>query len=87
MKKQAFNLDWTCNGQPVTLPHDAMIHGQRRSDAPFGSANPHTGERFDSDSYTTYYGRAMAVMRAGKAGKLVIHVRGGRDACAEVTIK
>ena len=53
----------------------------------FGSANPRTEERFDSGSYTTYYGRAMAVVRAGKTGKLVIHVKGGKNASAEVTIK
>ncbi len=31
----------------------------------FGSASPRTGERYDSGSFTTYYGRAMAVVRAG----------------------
>ena len=38
MKKQPFNSNWVCNGLPVTLPHDAMIHGERRPDAPSGSA-------------------------------------------------
>ena len=33
MKKTAFNNDWFMNGQVVTLPHDAMIHGERRADA------------------------------------------------------
>ena len=37
----------------------------------FGSANPRTEERYDSGSFTTYYGRAMAVIRA-KAGKQVV---------------
>lgn len=31
----------------------------------FGSANPRTEERFDQGSYTTYYGKALAVIRAG----------------------
>ena len=31
----------------------------------FGSANPRTEERFDAGSYTTYYGKALAVVRAG----------------------
>ena len=30
----------------------------------FGSANPRTEERFDSGSYTTYYGKALAVVQA-----------------------
>ena len=38
MKKLAFNDNWLCNGQPVTLPHDAMIHQKRRADAASGSA-------------------------------------------------
>ncbi len=38
MKKTAFNDNWTCNGQPVTLPHDAMIREPRRADAKSGSA-------------------------------------------------
>lgn len=39
MKKQSFNTGWTCNGKPVTLPHDAMIHEQRTADAVGGSAH------------------------------------------------
>ncbi len=38
MKKQSFCKNWLCNGSPVTLPHDAMLHTQRRADAPSGSA-------------------------------------------------
>jgi len=37
----------------------------------FGSANPCTEERFDSGSYTTYYGRALAVVRAGLEAETV----------------
>ena len=29
MKKESFNKDWTCNGKPVTLPHDAQITEKR----------------------------------------------------------
>ncbi|MDE7244637.1 MAG: glycoside hydrolase family 2 protein, partial [Oscillospiraceae bacterium] len=36
----------------------------------FGSANPCTEERYDSGSFTTYYGHALAVARAGQAGTL-----------------
>ena len=45
----------------------------------FGSANPRTEERFDSGSYTTFYGRAMAVVRAGQGGSVTVKVSGGKD--------
>ena len=38
MKKLNFNLDWTCIGKAVQLPHDAMIHETRKADNPSGSA-------------------------------------------------
>lgn len=38
MKKKNFNSDWFCNGNAVTLPHDAMIHELRKADNPSGSA-------------------------------------------------
>ena len=44
----------------------------------FGSANPRTEERFDSGSYMTYYGRAMAVVRAGNTGSVTVKVSGGK---------
>ena len=39
MQRQPFNENWTCNGQPVALPHDAMLKAGRDSKAPGGSAN------------------------------------------------
>ena len=41
-----------------------------------GSANPRTEERFDAGSYTTYYGRALAVVRAGATGQMKITANG-----------
>ena len=38
MKKIAFNTGWSCNGAPVTLPHDAMIHQTRVPGHTSGSA-------------------------------------------------
>ena len=38
MKKNAFNTGWSCNGAPVTLPHDAMIHQARVPGHASGSA-------------------------------------------------
>lgn len=43
----------------------------------FGSANPRTEERFDDNKYTTYYGRAQAVVRGSDMGDLIVHVSGG----------
>ena len=40
----------------------------------FGSANPRTEERFDAGEYTTYYGRALAVVRAGQSGSVNVTV-------------
>ncbi len=49
----------------------------------FGSANPRTEETFDSFTYTTYYGKALAAVRAGKKGSMQIKVN---DASAEICI-
>ena len=38
MKKTCFNLNWMCNGNSVTLPHDAMIHEKRVPGHASGSA-------------------------------------------------
>ena len=45
----------------------------------FGSANPRTEERFDSGSYTTYYGKTMAVVRAGNTGSVTVNVSSGNS--------
>jgi hypothetical protein len=42
----------------------------------FGSANPRTEENYLEGSFTTYYGRALAVVRAAQSGTLTITVRG-----------
>ena len=42
----------------------------------FGSANPRTEESFNSGTYTTYYGKAQAVVRANNAGTLIINISG-----------
>lgn len=45
----------------------------------FGSANPCTEEQYQSGSFTTYYGRALAVVRAGDRGQVKITADDGRD--------
>ncbi len=42
----------------------------------FGSANPCTDESFNSGLYTTYFGRAMAVITADRPGTMRIRVSG-----------
>ena len=40
----------------------------------FGSARPRTEERFTTGSYTSYYGRAQAIVRAGAEGRVRLTV-------------
>ena len=54
----------------------------------FGSANPCTKERYHTGIFTTYYGRALAVVRAGQEGEVVVRVRdkNGEKASAKIEI-
>lgn len=38
----------------------------------FGSANPRTEESYVSGEFTTYYGQAQAIVKAGESGKLAL---------------
>ena len=49
----------------------------------FGSANPRTEERFDAGKYTTYYGKALAVVRMG-AGDLKVTASDGKMSASAV---
>lgn len=54
----------------------------------FGSANPRTEERFDAANYTSCYGRALAVVRADRAGRVTVSVTDGKQTgTAEITVK
>jgi hypothetical protein len=53
----------------------------------FGSANPRTEERYDAGTFTTYYGRALAIVRAGESGTVRITATGGEKAEAEIPVK
>ena len=54
----------------------------------FGSANPCTEEQYNTGSFTTYYGRALAVVRAGEAGTMKLTATDGRlSGEAEITVK
>ncbi len=43
----------------------------------FGSANPCTEEQYHTGSFTTYYGRALAVVRAGESGAIKVAAADG----------
>lgn len=53
----------------------------------FGSANPRTRERYDSGSFATYYGRALAVVRGTKKGALKLKVNGEGMETAEAVVE
>ncbi len=44
----------------------------------FGSANPCTEEQYHTGSFTTYYGRSLAIVRAGEAGTLTLSASDGK---------
>lgn len=43
----------------------------------FGSANPCTEEQYHTGSFTTYHGRALAIVRAGESGNLTVTAMDG----------
>lgn len=53
----------------------------------FGSANPCTKERYDAGSFTTYYGRSLAVVRAAAPGNLEVTISGENLVMEKVKIK
>lgn len=54
----------------------------------FGSARPNMAETFVSDAHTTYYGKALAVIRAGyDAGQIRVTVSGEGLETKELTIE
>lgn len=53
----------------------------------FGSANPCTEENFLSGTYSTYYGRAQAVIRVENENELAIKVRDGNSIVEKIFVK
>ena len=52
-----------------------------------GSARPHMAENFYSDTHTTYYGKALAVIRAGyEPGEIKVRVSGDGMETKEISI-
>jgi hypothetical protein len=54
----------------------------------FGSANPRTTESYVNSSFTTYYGKAQAALKADKAGTIRITVNGSglKPSFAEISV-
>jgi hypothetical protein len=53
----------------------------------FGSANPCTEEQYHTGTFTTYYGRALAIVRAGEPGTLQVTIAdGSKQSAAQVEI-
>lgn len=53
----------------------------------FGSANPRTEERFSTGAYTSYYGKALAVVRCGEGGTVTVSASDGcMTASAQIEI-
>ena len=58
--------------------------------AGFGSANPVTDENYQSGWFTSYHGRALAVIRSGYAAgcvKLTVHAEAYGDASVDLWVK
>ena len=54
----------------------------------FGSANPCHEEQYHTGNFTTYYGRALAIVRAGEAGTVSIKASdGSMTGSAEIAVK
>lgn len=70
MKKTEFVRDWICNGQPVTLPHDAMIHENRKPDAPGSSGHAY----FPGGVYT--YEKKFDVTAEQVGKPMLLHFEG-----------
>ena len=52
----------------------------------FGAANPCTEEQYHTGSFTTYYGRALAIVRAGEGGTVTVKATDG-DKSGEAAIE
>lgn len=62
----------------VESNHDRLLHAEAEGGEllALGSANPRTEESFVKQAYTSYYGRAQAVVRAGETGEIRLRVNG-----------
>lgn len=52
----------------------------------FGSANPRTEERYQSGEFSTYYGKAQAIIRVGESGQVQVTVSGEQTGSTSTNI-
>lgn len=73
--KYELNLNWTCNGKPVNLPHDAMLEEQRDG----GCRNGVNSGYFPGGKYTYEKDFSLDAEDVGK--RLVLHFEGVYQNC------
>ena len=74
-----FQIDVIGTNGVVESNHDLKLtaHVEGGTLLGFGSANPRTEESFVSGEYTTYYGRAQAVVLAGEGDTVTLTIHNG----------
>lgn len=83
------NVAMMCENEIVDCNSDEILTIQVENGKllAFGSANPKTEESFLTGQYCTWYGKAMAVVRAGTEGKLHVTVKSAKyTTTKEITI-
>ncbi|MCM1345292.1 MAG: DUF4982 domain-containing protein [Muribaculaceae bacterium] len=73
--KYELNLNWTCNGKSVNLPHDAMLEEQRDSSCRNGVNSGY----FPGGKYT--YEKAFEIKSEDIGKKIVLHFEGVYQNC------
>ncbi|MCM1194160.1 MAG: DUF4982 domain-containing protein [Acetatifactor muris] len=73
--KYELNLNWTCNGKPVNLPHDAMLEEQRDSSCRNGVNSGY----FPGGKYT--YEKVLTINSGDIGKKIVLHFEGVYQNC------
>ncbi|MCM1264089.1 MAG: DUF4982 domain-containing protein [Eubacterium sp.] len=73
--KYELNLNWTCNGKPVNLPHDAMLEEQRDSSCRNGVNSGY----FPGGKYT--YEKVFEINNGDMGKKIVLHFEGVYQNC------
>ena len=74
--KYDLNLNWSCNGKPVNLPHDAMLEEKRDSSCRNGVNSGY----FPGGKYT--YEKTFEIADGDMGKKLVLHFEGVYQNCA-----
>ncbi|MCM1542720.1 MAG: DUF4982 domain-containing protein [Blautia sp.] len=74
--KYEMNLNWTCNGKPVDLPHDAMLEEQRDGNCRNGVNSGY----FPGGKYT--YEKTFEISSGDVGKKIVLHFEGVYQNCS-----